>query len=50
MLGHLPKDVAARLAPLMDNGTIYLASVYQVRISQDNPRQPGLDILLKEWK
>lgn len=49
MLGHLPKEVAAQLAPKMDAGTVYIASVYQVRISPDNPKQPGLDILLKEW-
>lgn len=48
MLGHLSKEVAARLAPLMDSGTTYVATVYQVRVSPENPNNPGLDILLEE--
>lgn len=50
MLGHIPREVAARLAPLMDSGTQYVASVYQVRVSPENPNNPGLDIILREWK
>lgn len=47
MLGHLPKEVAARIAPKIDSGEVkYLATIYQVRISPDNPNQPGLDVLL----
>lgn len=46
MLGHLPKEVAARIAPLLDAGQEIRATVFQVLISQENPNQPGLDILL----
>lgn len=48
MLGHLAKEVAAAIAPQMDNGALYEASVYQVRVSHENPHNPGLDILLKK--
>ncbi len=46
MLGHLSKDVAARIAPILDGRGEYLVSVFQVRISPDNPNNPGLDVLL----
>ena len=48
MLGHLPKEVAARLAPALDKGEQFLASVYQIRISSENPNNPGLDILVDQ--
>lgn len=46
MLGHLPKEVAARIAPLLDAGEDITATVFQVRISPENPNNPGLDVLL----
>lgn len=46
MLGHIPKDIAARLAPVIDAGNTYIASVYQVLINPEAPQYPGLDILL----
>jgi hypothetical protein len=46
MLGHLAKEVAARLAPEMDNGAEWWATLYQVRVSPENPNNPGLDILV----
>lgn len=48
MLGHLPKKVAARIAPLMDQGYRYVACIWQVRMSPDNPNNPGLDILVEK--
>lgn len=47
MVGHLPKEVAARIAPILDAGGEYEAIVFQVRISPENPNNPGLDILLE---
>lgn len=47
MLGHIPKEVAARIAPIMDSGQELTATLYQVRISPENPNNPGLDILLE---
>lgn len=49
MLGHIPKEVAAKLAPRIDDGAQFKANVYQVRVSPENPNNPGLDILLREW-
>lgn len=48
MLGHLAKEVAAVVAPNMDDGTVYEASIYQIRVSPENPNNPGLDILLEK--
>lgn len=46
MLGHLAKEIAARIAPLLDSGKEIRATVFQVRISPENPNNPGLDVLL----
>lgn len=48
MLGHLSKDVAARIAPKLDNGDSHRATVHQILVNPDNPEHPGLDILV-EW-
>lgn len=48
MLGHLAREVAAVVAPNLDDGALYEASVYQVRVSHENPHNPGLDILLEK--
>lgn len=47
MLGHLAKEVAARLAPEMDNGAEWWATLYQVRVSPENPNNPGVDIVIE---
>lgn len=46
MTGHLSKEVAATVAPLLDVGAEITATVFQVRISPENPNNPGLDLLL----
>lgn len=46
MLGHIPKDVAARLAPVIDGGTTHEAFVYGIRVSPENPHNPGLDLVV----
>lgn len=48
MLGHLAKEVAAVIAPNMDDGALYEATIYQIRVSPENPHNPGLDILLEK--
>ena len=50
MLGHLPREVAAQLAPLIDAGKKYKATIYQVRVSPENSANPGMDILIGEEK
>lgn len=49
MLGHLPKEVAARIAPLLDAGKQCKATIFQVRVSPENPSNPGMDVLL-DWE
>lgn len=44
MLGHVPKEIAERLAPCLDDGEIWQAWLGDVRIHPDNPEQPGVDI------
>jgi len=46
-LGHVPADKAKHLAPLMDAGQDWRANAVKVRISDDNPDNPGLDIRIK---
>ncbi len=50
MVGHIPKDIAARIAPIMDTGVEYKSTLYQIRISYENHSNPGLDILVGEVK
>lgn len=47
-LGHLPKEVAAKVSPAMSLGTRYTAIIFQIRISPENPNNPGLDIAIKQ--
>jgi hypothetical protein len=44
MIGHVPRGVAARLAPLLDEGVRYHTSVEWVRVDPDHPENPGIDI------
>lgn len=47
MVGHLSRDDAAMVAPMLDSPMIRcLASVYGVRIASNNPDNPGIDILV----
>lgn len=46
MLGHLPREIAAELAPKMDAGYKFISTLYQIRISPENPNNPGLDVLI----
>lgn len=44
MIGHLPRDVAERLAPCLDDGETWHATLRPVRISAEAPEQPGVDV------
>jgi hypothetical protein len=50
MLGHLPKHLAERVAPEIDNGTKWSAYAEQVVISGEAPDQPGLKVRCKREK
>jgi len=47
MIGHIPAAIAARLAPVIDEGVAYHASVVVVLIHPDNPSNPGIEIRLE---
>ena len=44
MIGHVPRDLAAQLAPEMDAGAIFAAAVADVRINPKHMDRPGIDI------
>jgi hypothetical protein len=44
MIGHVSRDNAARLAPLMDDGIAFEAWVAQTRIDPQHLDRPGIDI------
>lgn len=48
MIGHLPRAVAARLAPQIDAGETWQAEVYVVRVDPNHLDKPGIDIRL--WR
>ncbi len=47
MIGHCSRIIAARLAPSMDAGIEFRASVHGIRVDPDHPEQPGIDIAFK---
>lgn len=44
MIGHVPKAVAARWAPLMDKGEMPVAWVDGVRVKKGHEDRPGIDV------
>lgn len=44
MIGHVPRDLAARLAPKMDDGEEWQAEIVAVLVSPENPRNPGIEV------
>jgi hypothetical protein len=44
MIGHLPRQVAERLAPCLDAGETWHATLEPVRISPEAPEQPGVNV------
>lgn len=44
MIGHVPRDTAAKLAPRMDEGVAFEAWVRDVRIDPKHMDRPGIDI------
>jgi hypothetical protein len=47
-IGHVPRLIAAVLAPDMDAGSAWNAHVESIAIATENPQQPGVKMLL--WK
>lgn len=48
MVGHMPATIAARCAPLMDQGARFAAEVVGVAVSHIDPNKPGLDV--RVWR
>lgn len=46
-VGHLSREHAAILAPLLDDGLRVTAEVAQVRIRDQHPDRPGLDVRIR---
>ena len=44
MIGHLSREIAQRMAPRIDQGDRYQATVHWVRINPDHPDRPGIDL------
>lgn len=47
MIGHVPKDLAAELAPIMDAGVPVAAEVVDIRVNPDHPDRPGCSIAVR---
>ena len=46
MIGPLARDVAARIAPLIDDGVRFHAEIHGTRINPDHLDRPGIDIAI----
>lgn len=44
MVGHVPKELASKMAPVMDDGTPVAAEVVEVVIDPWHPDKPGLAV------
>ena len=44
LLGHLPRLIALILAPKLDAGEVWNASVHSIVVSSENVNQPGIKI------
>lgn len=49
MIGHVPRDVAAKWAPKLDAGETPRAWVEQVRVKTGHENRPGIDVRT-EWE
>lgn len=45
-LGHLPRVVAAVVAPVIDGGGVYAAEITAVLVNPAYPDRPGIDVVL----
>lgn len=47
-IGHLPADLARRVAPDMDRGATWRAEVAHIAVDLDHPKRPGCEITI--WR
>lgn len=55
MIGHLPRALAVRLAPEMDAGHLYAGAIHYVKVHDDHPDRPGIEITIaripdEDWR
>lgn len=46
-IGHVPREMAARLAPELDAGTHWIAAITEVKIHADHMDRPGLRVKMR---
>jgi hypothetical protein len=47
MIGHVPRDLAARLAPSLDRGDVWSARIGAVLVDPEHPDRPGVEVMLE---
>lgn len=47
MIGHVPRDLAERLAPSLDRGDVWHATVAAVLVTPEHPDRPGVEVQLE---
>jgi hypothetical protein len=47
MIGHVPRDLAERLAPSLDRGDRWSAHVGAVLVTPEHPDRPGVEVIIE---
>lgn len=47
-IAYLPRDLAERVAPAMDSGTVYEVANWRVVVDPDHENRPGLEVEVKQ--
>ena len=47
MIGHVPRELAERLAPSLDRGDVWRATVAAVYVTAEHPDRPGVEVRLE---
>jgi hypothetical protein len=50
MIGHLSRENAAKIAPLLDEGALFSCYLNWVRVAVDHVERPGVDISIQRVK
>jgi hypothetical protein len=50
MIGHVPRDLAAKLAPSLDRGDEWTARVMHVLVDPEHPDRPGVEVALERLR